>query len=94
MADSVHVIAPSGVLDGAGGANLRDQILMAIDQGVTQFQLDMAEISFMDSAGFGALVMILKKIREAGGKLTLTNVQHQIRLVLELTGTDKVFTIE
>ena len=93
MSDSLHVIAPSGILDAAQGEALRDQFMTALERGVTGFQLDLGQITFMDSAGFGALVMILKKVREAGGRLTLTNVQHQVRLVLELTGTDKIFTI-
>jgi anti-anti-sigma factor len=94
MSGSLQVIAPSGILDASQGEALREEFMTAIAQGVTQFQLDMEQISFMDSAGFGALVMILKKIREAGGQLTLTDVQHQVRLVLELTGMDKVFTIQ
>lgn len=93
MSDSLHVIAPSGILDAAQGDALRDQILTTLEGGVTGFQLDMAQITFMDSAGFGALVMILKKVREAGGRLILTNVPNQVRLVLELTGTDRIFTI-
>jgi anti-anti-sigma factor len=91
--ESLHVIAPAGILDASQGDALREQFMAAIEQGVTGFQLDMEQISFMDSAGFGALVMILKKVRESGGRLVLTGVQHQVRLVLELTGTDKIFTI-
>jgi anti-anti-sigma factor len=94
MGGSVHVIAPSGILDASQGEALRERFMAAMAEGITAFQLDMGQISFMDSAGFGALVMILKKVRESGGQLTLTGVQHQVRLVLELTGTDKVFTIQ
>jgi anti-anti-sigma factor len=93
MCESLHVIAPSGILDATQGKALRDKFMTTLEGGVKDFRLDMGQITFMDSAGFGALVMILKKVREAGGQLTLTNVQHQVRLVLELTGTDKIFTL-
>jgi anti-anti-sigma factor len=45
----------------------------------------------MDSSGFGALVGCLKKVREAGSRLALRSPASQMKLVLEITGTDKVF---
>ena len=40
-----------------------------------------------------SLVMALKKAREAGCRLVLQDLNPQVRLVLELTGTDRVFEI-
>jgi anti-anti-sigma factor len=53
--------------------------------------IDCQQITFMDSSGFGALVGCLKKVREAGRRLVLRSPASQMRLVLEITGTDKVF---
>lgn len=47
----------------------------------------------MDSSGFGALVSVLKRVREHGKQLYLCNLNSQVRIVLELTGTEKVFKI-
>ncbi len=47
----------------------------------------------MDSSGFGSLVTALKRVRECGKQLYLCSLNSQMRIVLELTGTDRVFTI-
>jgi len=90
---TAQVLQPSGVLDAALGARLRDQVVEALAASPTAVLIDMAGITFMDSSGFGALVMVLKRSREAGCRLALGRPNSQVRLVLELTGTDRVFEL-
>lgn len=90
MPEHPHVIAPSGILDESQGDVLRADIRQALQQGYTRIQVDMNDVTFMDSAGLGSLVIALKKVRESGGELTLRNVNSQVRLVLELTGTERL----
>jgi anti-anti-sigma factor len=87
-------ISPSGILDAELGSKLRSQVIQALKDKPSLIQLDMKEVSFMDSSGFGSLVMILKNVRDADANLVLRDVNAQIRLVLELTGTDKVFRLD
>ncbi len=87
-------ISPSGILDSDLGSALRSQVMEALADGASLIAINMGDVSFMDSSGFGALVMILKKVRDADADLVLHDVNAQVRLVMELTGTDKVFTME
>ena len=93
MSLPVRVIEPAGLLDAASGHALRGEVIQAIAAGSTSIVINMKGLTFMDSSGFGALVMALKKAREAGCRLVLQDVNPQVRLVLELTGTDRVFEI-
>lgn len=93
MTMAVRLIEPAGTLDAASGQGLRCEVIEAIAAGSPSIVIDMKGVAFMDSSGFGALVMALKKAREAGCRLVLQDLNPQVRLVLELTGTDRVFEI-
>jgi anti-anti-sigma factor len=47
----------------------------------------------MDSSGLGALVLSLKTVRSAGGKLFICSINEQIKMLFELTDMDRVFEI-
>jgi len=47
----------------------------------------------MDSSGLGALVLALKAVRMAGGRLFVCSINEQIRILFELTSMDRVFEI-
>ncbi|MEX2605777.1 MAG: STAS domain-containing protein [Kiritimatiellia bacterium] len=55
--------------------------------------IDLKEVSMIDSAGLGVLIAILKQVRERGGDLKLAGMQKRVRLVFEITRTQRIFTI-
>jgi anti-anti-sigma factor len=93
MGAEVQVIAPAGALDESTGHQLKAQLQEAIASGHRHVLVDCGGLTFMDSNGFGCLVACLKTTREHGASFALCSVGSQVRLVLELTGTDAVFTI-
>jgi anti-anti-sigma factor len=88
-----EVIQPQDVLNGPNTAALRKQVQNCLEKGVKLLLIDMQDVTFMDSAGLGSLVTILKSVRSAQGKLYLCSVNAQIRMLFELTGMDKVFQV-
>jgi anti-anti-sigma factor len=93
MENDPHILSPTGILDGPKGTALLDDVHAALKAGFRAIRIDMQDITFMDSAGFGYLVMALKSVKQSGGGMSLLNVNSQVRLVLELTGTDQVLTM-
>lgn len=91
MNGSVVDIKPSGILNGDSGKALLQQVSEFLCSTPEMVVIDCQQITFMDSSGFGALVGCLKKVREAGVRLALRSPASQMKLVLEITGTDKVF---
>ena len=61
--------------------------------GATRLRIDLAEVGFIDSAGLGVLIGVLKRIREVGGEIELVHVQPAPRKVIEITGLDELFSL-
>ncbi|HIK07266.1 MAG TPA: anti-sigma factor antagonist [Trichormus sp. M33_DOE_039] len=59
-----------------------------------QIIIDFQKTTFMDSSGLGALVSSFKTTQEKEISMILRNVTPQVMAVLNLTGLDKVFSIE
>ena len=64
-----------------------------IEKGARKLALDLANLTFMDSAGIGLLLSIYATIRNQGGDLKLLNVSSRVRELLKITDLIKVFQI-
>ena len=93
MSPVVKVVQPAGILDGTKAGQFRQEISNLVDSGVDIVLVDFQDVTFMDSSGLGALVLALKTVRAAGGKLFICAVNEQIKMLFELTSMDRVFEI-
>jgi anti-anti-sigma factor len=93
MSPVVKVVQPSGILDGTKAGHFRQEISNLVESGVDIVLIDFQDVTFMDSSGLGALVLALKTVRAAGGKLFICSVNEQIKMLFELTSMDRVFEI-
>lgn len=89
----VEVVRPSGILDGTKAGQFRQEISNLVESNVEIVLIDFQDVTFMDSSGLGALVLALKTVRAAGGKLFVCSVNEQIKMLFELTSMDRVFEI-
>lgn len=62
-------------------------------EGSTRVIFDMGCVKFIDSAGCGALITVLRQLKGAGGDLKLYDVDKQVRLVFELVRMHKIIDI-
>jgi len=60
---------------------------------VKNYVIDMEHVEFMDSAGLGTLIVLLKRATECGGDLKIAALQKKPRMVFEITRAYKVFEI-
>jgi anti-sigma B factor antagonist len=58
----------------------------AQQQGVTKIDVDVSEVTFCDSSGISALVMIVNEAAAAGRQVTIVNPRTNVRRVLEIAG--------
>jgi anti-sigma B factor antagonist len=59
-----------------------------------QIELDMSNATYMDSSGVGWLLTCHKRVREAGGRLTIVNVQAIIANMLRLLKLSRMFGLD
>jgi anti-sigma B factor antagonist len=83
------LVRPVGRLDLATATALRTG-LAALARSHRLLVVDLAGVSFLDVAGLEALIAGRRAARRAGGDLRLARPPTQPRLVLELTGLNRV----
>jgi anti-sigma B factor antagonist len=88
------IVEASGRLEsGESCVQLRELAKRLTSDGGRFFVLNMAGISYMDSAGLGLLLSIFATIRNQGGDLKLVNVGQRVRDLLKITSLIDVFDI-
>jgi anti-anti-sigma factor len=80
-------------LDDCAIAGFHQQIDGAIQSEADVLLVDFSEVEFMSSTGLMALVMAFKRVKSEQKNLFLSGVNEQVKMLLELTGMDRVFEI-
>jgi anti-sigma B factor antagonist len=94
MDNNIAVFQPTGIFDNIKYLEFRDDLIKSITEEKKQVALlDFTGITFMDSAGLGSLVLLLKSVRSHGAKMALCHVNEQVQMLFELTNMDRVFEI-
>ena len=87
------VLQVSGEVDVYTAPMLREQIRDLAAKGAVYLIADLGQVGFLDSTGLGVLVGGLKRLREAGGSLTLVLTAPRILRLFQITGLTKVLAI-
>jgi anti-sigma B factor antagonist len=88
-----HVISLSGEVDLYTAPEFKQKLLDVIAGGARNVIVDFTETTFIDSTTLGVLVSGVKRLREAGGQLSLVCGDRNITKIFEITGLDRVFPI-
>jgi len=89
VAGEVAVLRCSGRLNMTAAPGLRAAVDETVGGGINRIVVDLADTSFVDSSGLGALVGGVKSARLAGGDLRIAGAPEQVRTVLALTNLDR-----
>jgi anti-sigma B factor antagonist len=89
----VVVLRATGDLDAYTAPGLRAQLHEATSGAAELVVVDLAEITFIDSAGLGTLVGAHRRMREAGGRLRIVRPPALVARAFELTGLDEVLDL-
>jgi anti-sigma B factor antagonist len=92
-ADNAYVIALSGEVDLYTAPEFKQQLLEVIGQGAKHVVVDLSDTTFIDSTTLGVLVGGVKRLRPAGGHLSLVCSDRNITKIFEITGLNNVFPI-
>src|SRR5688572_25117501 len=70
---------------------LRDLMRDYLSNGDRKFIFNLAELSYMDSAGLGALIMAFTTARRCDGNIRLLNLTTRVEGLLQMTKLATVF---
>jgi len=76
----------SGRVDSVNASDFEKELANIADSGATNIILDCSGLSYISSAGLRVLLITIRKLNQAGGKLGLANVNSNIQEVLEVSG--------
>jgi anti-anti-sigma factor len=84
------VVAVSGKLDMVTQAEFRSAVTDAMTGGAKRAVIDLAGLTYVSSAGIGALAAIASELKGRGGDLRVANPQGNVLRIFEICGIDKV----
>lgn len=88
----VTILDLSGrIVQGGGDLILKDKLQSLVQQGKKNVVLNLAEVSYIDSAGLGALVSAHISLSREGGRVKLANVTKKLQDLLAITKLYLVF---
>ncbi len=87
------MLRPTGDVDAYTAPELRARLHDATTSGAPVVVVDLREVTFIDSAGLGALVGAHRRMLEAGGRLGIVRPPPLVGRALELTGLTEVFDL-
>jgi anti-sigma B factor antagonist len=90
------VVRMIGELDVASAPQLRETVLHLLEPtgNVGTVVFDLSAVTFVDSTGLGVIAASRQRVEREGGELVLRGPRPNTVKVLEITGLDRVFTIE
>jgi stage II sporulation protein AA (anti-sigma F factor antagonist) len=89
--DGVLVAWLSGELDHHAADEVRRQLDTALYRRQSgKVILDMSKLTFMDSSGIGVVLGRYRKVKEAGGRLSVRGLSSRVDRILRLAG---VYTV-
>lgn len=89
----VGVVAAHGEIDVQTVSLLKQGIDRVAAGGVPVVALDLAEVTFIDSSGLGAVLGRHRMLAANGGRLVLIAPSTQLRRMLTVTGLDGVLQV-
>ena len=93
--NGVGVVTLTGSLNAANTDSFRNQFntWFQSQSALKDVIVDMGTVTFMDSSGLGVLISAFKRISERGGVMHLARPQPNVKMVLEITRTNRLLKL-
>jgi anti-sigma B factor antagonist len=91
--EGLNVLDAVGEIDIFTTPAFKSAVYDVISRGQKQLIINMEQVAYMDSSGFGALLGATKQLRPAGGKVNLVKCNRPISRMLRITRLDTIFGV-
>lgn len=87
------VFLPEGEIDIYTSPKFKEDVLNNFDKKESDILINGEKLTYVDSTGLGVLISILKKLKDNGYEIYLSNIKPNIRKIFDITELDKLFII-
>lgn len=92
--NGIVIIDLSGQLTlGESSAAIRDEVRDQTSQGSRKILLNLANVTYIDSAGLGELTAAYTSVKNRGGELKLLNLTKRVHDLMQITKLYTVFDV-
>ena len=85
------ILMPEGDMDIYTSATFKEDVLSSFEKTPADLVIDGEKLDYIDSTGLGALIGILKRVKETDHNIYLHNVKPNIKKLFDITELDKLF---
>jgi anti-sigma B factor antagonist len=89
----VAILSLEGRLDLTSASILKDASKEVLSQFSKKMIINLDHVDFINSSGLGALVSILKEVRNAQGSMRLSNLAPYVKEIFDITQLTNIFDI-
>lgn len=91
--DGIPVLDVTGEIDIYTTPQFKEAVSAAIDENKPAIIINMTQVTYMDSSGFGTLLSATKRLRPLEGALYLTGCNESIQRMLQITRLNTIFGV-
>lgn len=91
--NQVSIVTLSGEIDIHTAPELREAILPLTKKEGAMIEVDLENISYMDSTGLGVFISVLKSTKEYNSEFKLMNLQDRVMRLFTITGLNEIMNI-
>ena len=94
VGENAFIVTVTGEADLHSAPELDRALHGVLALGGTGTVVDLGDVSFIDSTGLGVLLRHQRRFHARGGDLVIVTADRRVLRTLEVTGLDRLFTIE
>jgi len=91
--NGITIIRLSGRFDATVADQFKESVQQLCEKGLSNFVIDMSDVSYIDSSGLGSIITFLRKIRLAKGDIKVASLSDKVRSIFQLTRFHRVIEI-
>ncbi len=90
---SVLIVKLDGRLDSATAQSAEEHLVRALPGERPLVAVDLSRLEYISSAGLRVLLVVAKKVQQAGGKLALFGLVPNVREIFSISGFDRILAL-
>jgi anti-sigma B factor antagonist len=91
--DGSPLVSVQGAITAETTGALSETLYRVVEERPQQVFVDLSKTGYIASPGLGALVSLLRKVKQHNGDLILRGLNEEVLEIFQLTHLDSIFTI-